>query len=144
MRPDVLVGAWDLVSCEVVSESKPRSYPLGEGAIGVLNYSPCGTMSVAIMRDGRPRFDAPDILLGSESERAAAAAGYLSYAGRYELEGNIVRHRIEVSLFPNWIGTVQERHVTVDERSLTLSTDPIDLGGVRAVARMTWRRRAIA
>ena len=58
-----------------------------------------GYLNLALLTDEPSREKAR---LDAERERAEAAAGYLSYAGRYEVEGTRVRHLIEVSLFPNW------------------------------------------
>lgn len=140
MLHELLVGAWDLVRCEVESDGA-ISFPLGPDAIGLLTYARCGAMAVAIMRAGREPFQARDILLGSEAERAGAAASYMSYAGRFVLEGDRIRHLVEISLFPNWVGTLQERIVELRGDALVLRTDPIQLGGRVSVARMTWSRR---
>jgi Lipocalin-like domain len=33
----------------------------------------------------------------------------LAYFGSYEVQGDVIVHRIDASLFPNWTGTVHER-----------------------------------
>ena len=140
MLRELLVGAWDLARCEVETDGT-SAFPLGPDAVGLLTYARCGSMTVAIMRAGREPFQAADILLGSEAERATAAASYMSYAGRFTLDGDRIRHHVEISLFPNWVGTTQERIVDLRGDALGLSTDPIQLGGRIAVARMRWKRR---
>jgi hypothetical protein len=85
-------------------------------------------MSVAIMRPDRAKFAADDLFGRSAEERAQAAGTYVSYCGRYEFRGDIVVHRVELSLFPNWIGVEQERLVEVTGNRLILSTRPISLG----------------
>ncbi len=53
------------------------------------------------------------------------AAGYLAYAGSYTLDGMTVTHHVEMSLFPNWIGTDQVRAIAILENGdLELSTPP--------------------
>ena len=52
--------------------------------------------------------------------------------------GDTVIHRVELSLFPNWVGVAQERLVEVKGNRLTLSTRPILLGGVRQTAHLIW------
>ncbi|MGO8998889.1 MAG: lipocalin-like domain-containing protein [Polyangiaceae bacterium] len=137
---DLLVGAWELEVCEARGDDGPPLLPLGDNPRGILLYSADYAMSVTIMRAGRTPFAASDILKGTEREKAHAAETYLSYAGRWTLAGDRVRHTIEVSLFPNWVGTVQERRVKLDGGWLELSTDPIVFGGQTRIARMTWRR----
>jgi hypothetical protein len=135
-----LVGSWRLEACEAVDSDGTVLFPLGPQAVGILIYTADGSMSVAIMKGDRPRFAASDILGGTREEKALAAEGFLSYSGRYEVLGSRVRHTIEVSLFPNWVGSVQERIVDLGDDTLVLKTDPIPLGGRTRVAQMRWRR----
>jgi len=135
-----LVGAWALELCEARDDAGHVMLPLGPSPAGVLVYAQAGVMSVAIMREGRPRFAAGDIMAGTDTEKARAAESYLSYAGRWELAGDRMHHHVDISLFPNWVGDVQERRVTLDGDVLELATDPITLDGRTRVARMRWRR----
>ncbi len=94
-----LVGTWKLVSYEVRSADDNVDYPLGRDLRGYVMYTADGFMSATLMRPGRPRFSAPDILLGSVEEKVAAAEGYIAYCGRYELRDDRVIHHVELSLF---------------------------------------------
>ena len=51
-------------------------------------------------------------------------------------------HAVEMSLFPNWVGTEQRRHVTLsaDGCELVLEADPFLLRGRVARRPVTWRR----
>ena len=139
MAPNPLIGTWRLVSWENKSVVDGRvSYPLGKDAVGYIMYGEDGYMSVAIMRPDRAKFAAGDLLSGGTEERAQAAGTYVSYCGRYEFRGDTVVHRVELSLFPNWVGVEQERLVEVKGNRLTLSTRPILLGGVQRTAHLIW------
>jgi hypothetical protein len=141
MASNPLVGTWRLVSWENRSVGDGEvSHPLGKDAVGYIMYGPDGYMSVAIMRPDRARFAAGDLLGGSVEERARAAETYVSYCGRYEFRGDTVVHRVELSLFPDWVGIEQERLVEVEGDRLTLSTRPILLGGVQRTAHLIWER----
>ena len=141
MRQNRLLGTWRLVSWENRGAAGEVTYPLGPDAAGYLTYTPDGHVFVALMRAGRAAFAAGDLLAGSPDERAAAAAGYVSYAGTYELCANTVVHHVEVSLFPNWVGAAQERLVGWDGGRLVLSTAaPTLFGGRRQTARLVWER----
>ena len=96
------VGAWRLVSVETRREDG-EVHRRGRRK-GYLLYSGDGYMSVAFMREGRPRFTSGDIRGGTVEEKVAAVDGYTSYCGRYEAEGGRVVHHIEVSLFPTGSG----------------------------------------
>ena len=141
MESNPLIGTWRLVSWENRSVVGGEvSYPLGEDAVGYIMYGQDGYMFVAIMRPDRAKFTAEDLFGGGVEERAQAAATYVSYCGRYEFRGDTVVHRVELSLFPNWIGVEQERLVEVAGDRLILSTRPILLGGVQRIARLIWER----
>jgi hypothetical protein len=139
---EALVGAWQLETCEARADDGPPLLPLGEKPRGLLLYTADQAMSVAIMRAGRAPFGSNDILAGTEHEKALAAETYLSYAGRWTVSGERIKHTITISLFPNWVGTVQERRLKLDGSRLELSTDPIQFGEQTRVARMIWRREA--
>ena len=70
----------------------------------------------------------------------AAVEGYVSYCGRYEVNGDKVIHHIEVSLFPNWVGVRQERMYELDGDRLTLSTPLMLVGGRRLSTHLIWER----
>jgi hypothetical protein len=139
MASNPLIGTWRLISWQNRSLLDGEvSYPLGKDAVGYIMYSQDRYMSVAIMRPGRPKFAAGDLLSGGAEERARAAGTYVSYCGRYEFRADTVVHRVELGLFPNWVGVEQERLVEVKGDRLTLSTRPILLGGVQRTAHLIW------
>jgi hypothetical protein len=55
-----------------------------------------------------------------------------------------VRHSVQLSLFPNWVGTVQVRTWDLDDSGdrLTLTSPPIAVSGTTRMQRLTWRRSA--
>jgi hypothetical protein len=137
---DALVGTWKLVLWENRSTDGRVTYPLGKDAEGLIMYGDDGYMFVAIMRARRALFDAGDLLGGSAEEKAQAAETYVSYCGRYDLEGDTVVHHVKLSLFPNWVGVDQERLVEITGDRLTLSTRPILLEGTEQTAHLVWER----
>lgn len=142
-RPGTLakqvVGTWRLKRWETRTTDGRIEYPLGPAAIGYLSYTPDGYVFVAMMRPDRPHFRATDLLGGTPEERAQAASGFVTYCGRYEVRDKRVIHHVEVSFFPNWIGTAQERDVTVEGDRLTITTAPLEIGGLTA-SRLIWER----
>ena len=141
MTTNPLIGTWRLISWETRSvDSQKISYPLGKDAVGYIMYNEGGYMFVAIMRPNRVRFAAGDLLGGSTEEKVQAANTYVSYCGRYEINGDTVIHHVDLSLFPNWVGVEQERLVELRGNRLTLSTRPILLGGVQRTAHLIWER----
>ena len=64
----------------------------------------------------------------------------MAYAGRYSFHHDGVIHPVELSLFPNWVGSDQERLVELAGDRLTLSASPLLLAGKRQVPRLVWER----
>lgn len=135
-----LVGTWRLRSMEATDASGRVSHPLGSDARGLLVYTADGYMSVAIMQGERLPAGTRDWRGGSDEVMLAAARGYLSYAGRYELRGDHVLHRVEVALFPDWVGSTQVRYVHLAGDQLTLRARPAGVDGRTRGARLLWER----
>ncbi len=104
-----LVGAWRLVSWENRAADGQVTHPMGTDILGYLLYSADGRFSVTISRRDRAGFAAGDLLGGTAEEKAQAVEGFVAYAGRYSFDGDRVIHHVELSLFPNWVGSDQER-----------------------------------
>lgn len=136
-----LVGTWRLVSWTSEGDDGAE-YPMGEDPEGVLVYTPDGTMITTIGRRGRTPIDGGDLLAGPVDQRLAAMTTFIAYAGTFRVEDGDVVHEVTMSLFPNWIGTTQRRHVALhdDGRALELSSDPFVLRGRRSTQRLAWER----
>jgi lipocalin-like protein len=135
-----LVGAWRLLSWENRAADGQITYPMGADALGYLLYTADGRFSVTISRRGRAGFAAGDLLSGTTEEQARAVEGFVAYAGRYSFHGDRVIHHVELSLFPNWVGSDQERWVELAEDRLTLSASPLLLAGRQQIPRLLWER----
>ncbi len=137
-----LLGSWRLRGWVAIADDGSQSLPMGEAPEGLLVYSDDGTMVGIMGPAARPRFASDDVTGGTNDERARAFATFIAYGGHYEIEGDTVRHDVETSLFPNWIGTVQRRRWELAEngRLLTLTSPPLSLGAMVRVQRLTWER----
>lgn len=137
-----LLGSWRLRGWVAIADDGSQSLPMGEAPEGLLVYSDDGTMIGIMGPAARPRFASDDVTGGTDDERARAFATFIAYGGRYEIEGDTVRHDVETSLFPNWIGTVQRRRWELAEngRLLTLTSPPLPLSGMVRVQQLTWER----
>jgi hypothetical protein len=105
-------------------------------------YTTDGYMSVVITRPNRPNVAAGGLMGGTVKEQAAAAATCISYAGPYELHEDKVVHRVEVSLFPNWVGGIQERFYEFAGERLSLRTAPLLLDSHEQRGYLVWERIA--
>jgi Lipocalin-like domain len=139
-REHALIGTWALLSWENVGADGQVSHPMGVDAVGYLIYSFDDRFSVTISRADRTRSAGGDLLGGTLEEKARAADGFVAYAGRYTFHGDHVVHHVELSLFPNWVGTDQRRSVELSTQVLILSAGPMLMAGREQVPRLTWRR----
>lgn len=140
-----LVGAWTLVDYTTTDLDGARvRRPMGPAARGILIYTADGFMSVQIAAGGRSHYVTDELHGGTDAERASAAAGYLAYAGRFELDPDgIVTHLADVSLFPNWAECPIPRRAAFRDDLLTLDiVEPITVDGALRTGRLTWRRTA--
>ena len=140
MASNPFSGTWRLLSYEVRSTAGETRYPWGQDPVGLLMYSDNGYVSVAMMGANRPRFGAKDIKKGTTEEKVAAVDTYISYCGRYEVQGDMVIHHVEVCLFPNWVGNDQIRTYEFDGNRLQLSTEPIVAGEKQLTGHLIWER----
>jgi hypothetical protein len=135
-----IVGTWKLTNYEAHGEDGSVSCPLGPDAVGYLIYTDDGFMSVAMMSSGRQSYAQEDLLGGTDAEKLAAAEGFFSYCGRYEIDGDSVLHLIEVAFFPNRIGSTQRRYFRLEGDRLLLTTPPMTIKGVRKIGHIHWER----
>lgn len=140
MAENLFVGTWKLISYEVRAADEKVTHPWGEHPEGRLMYSGDGHVSVAMMAPDRPRFESRELKFGTPEEKIAAVDRYISYAGRYEIQGNKVVHHVEVCLFPNWVGRDQKRNFKFEGNRLYLSTDPDPRDGKRKTGYLIWER----
>ncbi|MEO5885333.1 MAG: lipocalin-like domain-containing protein [Candidatus Limnocylindrales bacterium] len=138
------VGAWRLRTWVALADDGSEATAMGEAPHGLLVYSADGTMLTAIGPADRGRFGSNDVAGGTDEERILAFDTFFAYGGSYSIEGDAVTHRVETSLFPNWVGTEQRRRweLSPDGSILTLSSPPLGYGGASRIQRLTWERRS--
>ncbi len=118
-----LIGTWKLIDWTVELEGGRVIRPFRGKAIGLLTYTDEGRMIASLMKADRDSIGTRSFAEAMALERASAAAGYLSYAGSYEVIGDQVHHHVELSLFPDWVGGTQVRQI----EWITNSNDSVDL-----------------
>lgn len=141
MTRDDLAGTWRMVSEEEVHADGLITYPFGNDRLAQIIYSPDGFMAVvatdAVRTKVTEKCHRMDLDAASPEERARAAMGCVAYAGRFEVEGDKVRHHVDMALNPNVMGLTRTRSISLDGDDLTLTT-PADNAGT--FGRISWRR----
>lgn len=139
-----LVGTWKLVKWTADIDGRAVT-PFGGKTTGLITYTDEGRMWGTLMRVDRSRVDGETLAAAPAAQRAKAATGYLNYAGTYRVEGSKVIHSVEVSLFPNWIGSEQVREIkwvpnNRKGQDLELSAQRKSSRGGTVTNRLVWRR----
>lgn len=108
-----LLGRWRLLSYTTGTE-----YPMGPDAVGVLQYTADGKVSVHIM-----------------------GAGYLAYYGGYTVDeaGSSVTHHLELCSDRKLVGVSNIRHAKLEGARLTL-TGSMQISGQAREIRVVWER----
>ena len=78
----------------------------------------------------------------TSEEVRIAFEGYISYCGFYEVneQERFVLHNLQLSWFPNWVGTEQKRFFEFAGDRLILKTPPVTVLGEAQVHRLIWQR----
>lgn len=103
------VGVWELVYVDSQTiDGKDLNRWNGKGR---LIYTEQGYVSAQLGDPKVKSFKSEDKYQGTDKEMRKAFNEFDSYYGTYEIdtENKVVKHHIELSLFPNWNGTIQER-----------------------------------
>jgi len=140
---DQFFGAWRLLSWKVEQpDGEMIDSPLGRDPVGRIMYHPAGYMSVVLMRPDSPRFASDNLADATPEEIKAAFTGHIGYCGSYEVneQERFVVHRLQLSSFPNLVGTEQKRFFTFAGDRMTLQTPPLTLLGTDQVHRLVWQR----
>ena len=108
MKPSDLLGAWNFVGCTRYTEGAAPDQPLGPHPTGLILYTPDGMMAAFIQRD--------PALPGDGSPLAA-------YAGRWEMEGDMVRHHVRFNTEADRAGQTLIRRARFEGKTLVLQTE---------------------
>jgi len=148
IRPEQLHGSWLLERFVIrFADGRPPVQPFGERARGLLMYTPDGRMSAILSRADRPPLAASRLETSAKApaeEKAGAFDSYLSYGGRWTIEGDEVVHAVEYALTPNLVGRDNRRRADFrpapDGDRVVLSYDVPARSGVTRHYSLTWRR----
>lgn len=136
-------GRWDILAWEQLYDDGRRELPMGDQLEGFIRYTPDGDMVCMIARTDRPKFVRGGQWNAPDDEKAGAYQSMLAYAGRWSVDGDVITHRVQMSLFPNWKGGEQKRRLQVNPDGTLALTARLEEGTPQArTAKLVWRRHA--
>lgn len=133
-------GLWNLLSMEQRYDDGRVIYPFGRNVEGRIYYGADKSMFCAIQKSGRTPFSTGKQWTADASEKAHAYDDYLTYCGRYGMEGHTVTHHIEISLYPDWIGKQQVRKIRIDDGKLLITARLEDNTPEARTSLLIWER----
>lgn len=143
MNTNALIGTWFLREAHAVGSQGERLHDVyGAQPSGVIHYNSDGRMMALITHDGRKRIDG-DRQAAPEQQRAEAYKSSIAYAGKFTLEGDWVLHEVDISTYPNWVGTVLRRALSFEQDAAVLTTAPQIQDGVETVIKLVWQRQPV-
>jgi hypothetical protein len=118
----MVVGAWRFVGARLTTENGEVNDTPPDYA-GYLIYTADGHVAYLRMKAQLPAFAAGNLEQGTAEEKLAAYDNFVAYCGSYELrEGNTLVHHVELSSFPNVVGTELVRTFALDGDELAVTT----------------------
>lgn len=140
MNREVIKGRWKVVSWEQLYDDGRVVLPMGTELEGFIEYNDLGMFCV-VAKKGRENFTTGGQWSADSAEKAEAYSSYLTYAGDYSVDGNIITHHINYSIYPNWVGGHQHRNAELDGDTLWLTTGRLEEGTSEArVSKLVWKR----
>ena len=135
----VIMGTYTLVSEQRTIVDTKEVIP-GTGARGYITYGEDGRMIVLIVRQPRPRPEAPEKI--TDQQRIELFRTITAYAGTYKFDGTTIEHNIEISMNEVWSGTKQVRSVRRERDHLIYSTPPFPFhtDGKTSINTLVWEK----
>lgn len=138
-----ILGTWYLREAYAIDADGRRQHDLyGARPTGIIHYGDDGRMMALITHEGRSRMSG-DRQAAPDHERAEAYKSCIAYSGIFEIEGGWILHRVDVSTYPNWVGTTLRRQVRIEGGCVVLLTAPQMQDGVETVLKLVWQRQSL-
>lgn len=136
---DQILGTWLLVSSDTVQPNGSRAPTFGPNPKGIAVFDAGGHYVMMFNNSAVPKIATNNRNTATSEENKAVVQGGLVHFGTYTIDetGPTLVIRIDSSSFPNWVGTVQKRPLTVGGDDLKWIT-PAASGGGRA--EIVWKR----
>src|SRR6266446_4559133 len=118
---DSIVGRWKLTDYTMKwMDTGEVTHPRGQDALGYLEYSPNGHMSVIITSNKLPRAAGKTY---TDAEAAFIFNNSTAFAGTYKVQGNKYVAHADVSTVPDLLGVDLGRTFEINGDKLTITTN---------------------
>lgn len=122
-----LVGTWRLIRSNAFdAQGQPVTLPFGPKPMGLAMFHPDGRM-MAVLNDSRPNL-------------APGEGAYMSYTGRYTVDGDTLRTRVDGSSDQSRVGGEQVRTIAFEKDILKLSPPLRSWGGSMQQHELFWEK----
>ena len=133
-----LRGRWRILEWVQRYDDGRVRHPFGRDPRGFIQYDDDRMMCFVCAGERPPlrgtQWEVP------EADRAAAYTSCFAYSGTYELVGDEVLHKVDLSLNPNWVGTTQRRRAELRAARLVISARMEEGTAEARTAELVWQR----
>jgi len=138
MNKRQVMGRWRILEWVQRFDDGRIQYPLGQNVQGFIQYDEDRMFCFLASGERKPLSGGQ--WTSSEPEKAAAYGSCLSYSGTYTIEGEELLHRVDLSLYPNWVGTTQRRRGALEDGKLRLTARLEAATPEARTAELVWQR----
>jgi hypothetical protein len=137
-----IVGTWEFIVAEIVTQDGKKSFPFGEQPKGMLVFTAGGHFSQVHVSGDLPRIAGKNRLAGTPEQNTAIVHGSLALFGTYTIDEakKTLTFHIVASTYPNQQGTTQTRNIDRLTATEFVNTNPAASRDMPAVASNFYRR----
>jgi Lipocalin-like domain len=129
---DALLGAWKVVSADVIKADGTRTEDYGRAPLGIAIFTASGHYAVEIYKTERLKFASNDKFKGTPEEYKDVSIAMSCHFGTYEVnrEQGTITLKVESASFPNLIRSTRVSPFTLTGDELTWRVPPRPDGSI--------------
>jgi Lipocalin-like domain len=129
---DALLGAWKVVSANVIEPDGTQTEDYGKTPLGIAIFTASGHYAVEIFKSERLKFASNDKFKGTPDEYKDVSIAMSCHFGTYEAnqEKGTITLKVESASFPNIVGSTRVSSFTLTGDELTWRVPPRPDGSI--------------
>ena len=129
---DALLGAWKVVSADVIKADGTRTEDYGKAPLGIAIFTADGHYAVEIYKSERLKFAANDKFKGTPEEYKDVSLAMSCHFGTFEVNQQkaTITLKVESASFPNLVGSTRVSSFTLTGDELTWRVPPRPDGSI--------------